>query len=248
MFPGVTVVPNRSQHLEFRREPETEHQQPQPHHQPPTIRSPEKVVSSFDGPTRLEVSPFRTSSIADVVTEEELRIRKDVTIQMLCERLLSDTDKVGVLQELGSFLDGNEARGFAMVLPHLIRLCKSRFAPEVEKVLQIIGQLIDSGDLLDFAVPLLHQTYPALFVEFLIRVVACASKGDLWSRVRRIMDALHPLLQHQSAEVRKYSVLCIVEMRVVLGAEFDVEINRLKNVPRKLVLHYFQKRLQGSAR
>jgi hypothetical protein len=83
-----------------------------------------------------------------------------------------------------------------------------------------------------------------VFVEFLTRVITRAAKGVLMPRIPRIMSLVVPLMSHEIAQTRKNSVLCLVEMRIVIGSEFEPEINRLKNVPRKLVLYYLARRCE----
>jgi hypothetical protein len=57
------------------------------------------------------------------------------------------------------------------------------------------------------------------------------------------MRRLKPLLSHSEPTVRKGAVMCIVEMRMVLGREFDSEISGLGQLPRRLVQHYLERRM-----
>jgi hypothetical protein len=125
----------------------------------------------------------------------------------------------------------------------LIWLSKGEFGGEVERALQAIGAHVESPLVFDAAIPLLGEEEPELFVEFLTRVIAAASQATLAPRMRDILGRLTPLLHHQVPLVRKDAVLCVVEMRVVLGQDFDREIAALKSLPRKLVLHYLERRL-----
>jgi hypothetical protein len=167
------------------------------------------------------------------------------SLETLVMRLRSDSRKGPILQRIGELLDASGGRGFDEVLPDLITLSKSRFAADVERVLAIIGGDVGSAELIDVVLPLLLDDDPLYSVEFLVRVVACASRPDLEPRIRRIMNLIVPLLQHEVPEVRKYSVLCVVELRMVMGRGFDREIESLRTLQRKLVRHYFQKRIHG---
>jgi hypothetical protein len=207
-------------------------------------------ADSVDFPPSDELPPAR-SSPPGRVDPIVGRIRRSLAqterggLEELAGRLRGERDKSAILRAIAGHLDASSGEGFEAVLPDLIPLCKSAFASEVERILQIIGTAIRSDELLDAGIPLLLDDDPACYVEFFTRVVACASPVDLTPRIRRIMNMIVPLLQHGVPEVRKYSVLCLVELRVVIGREFDPEIDGLKSLPRKLVRHYFQKRTQG---
>jgi hypothetical protein len=179
------------------------------------------------------------------------RVRRSVaaaerlSLQKLVASLQTERNKAPILRTIGEYLEASSGKDFEAVLPALVRLCKSDFASEVERVLEIIGTTVQSADLLDVIIPLLIEPDPCCFIEFITRIISCANREDLVPRVRPIMANLAPLLQDSVPEVRKYSVLCVVEMRLVIGDEFAPEVDALKVVPRKLVLHYFQKRLES---
>jgi hypothetical protein len=164
----------------------------------------------------------------------------------LIERLEMEGEKGPIIRALANALEGEKGRGFEEVLPLFVRLSKGRFADEIEAAMQTIGTLIDSARLIDVAIPMLasEREDPSVFVEFLTRVITRAAKGVLMPRIPRIMSLVVPLMSHAIAQTRKNSVLCLVEMRIVIGSEFEPEINRLKNVPRKLVLYYLARRCE----
>ena len=164
------------------------------------------------------------------------------TMPQLVRMLLTIDDKIPALEQIGALIEAEKGRDIDIALPHLIRLTRTSVSNEVECVLQIAGNYINSAELLDMVIGLLDEPDPCPFIEFLSRVVACATKIELAPRIRKMMNRLVPFLSHSAADVRKHAVLCIVEIRFVMGASFDMEIARLKNVPRKLVIHYFQKR------
>jgi hypothetical protein len=168
------------------------------------------------------------------------------SFERLIERLGIEADKGPIVRALANTLEAEKGSGFEDVLPLFVRLSRGRFADEIEAAMQTIGMLIDSARIIDAAVPMLASETedPAAFVEFLTRVITRAAKGVLVPRIPRIMSLVVPLMSHESAETRKSSVLCIVEMRIVVGREFDAEISRLKNVPRRLVLHYLARRCE----
>jgi hypothetical protein len=169
------------------------------------------------------------------------------SVARLLQRLSSEIEKGPIIRRLSAYLTAMGGRGFEAVLPQLVWLSRGRFAAEAERGLQAIGGLVDSPELLDAAVPLLDEaTDPAAAVQFLTRVVACAPMEVLAPIVPAMLGRLTPLLGNEVAEVRKSAVLCIVEVRIVIGEEFDAEISRLRNVPRKLVLHYLERRLQAA--
>jgi hypothetical protein len=199
-----------------------------------------------------------------IVTEEVLsippkptisaRIRQTVgsheeeNLQAFMVRLQNEPDKSPIIRSISAMLIAAGGTGLGVALPHLIRLSKGKFATDIERALQAIGSKIDSPVILDATIPLLGEEEPELFIEFLTRVVAAASKEVLVPRTGLILGRLAPLLHHQVPIVRKDSVLCIVELRIVIGQEFDREIAALKSLPRKLVLHYLERRLGGTGK
>ena len=191
----------------------------------------------------------KKSELMDQRDEEFIeRIRAQVqaiehhTMPQLVRMLLTMNDKIPTLEQIGALIEADKGKDIEIALPHLIRLTRTSVSNEVECVLQIAGNYINSAELLDMVIGLLDEPDPCPFIEFLSRVVACATKMELAPRIRKMMNRLVPFLSHSAADVRKHAVLCIVEIRFVMGASFDMEIARLKNVPRKLVIHYFQKR------
>jgi hypothetical protein len=179
------------------------------------------------------------------------RIRQTVTdaesanLETLVARLQTDPDKSPLIRSVAACVTAGGGAGLAFALPTLLRLSKSSFTKEIERALQTVGSRLESPVLLDAAVPLLGEEEPEVFIEFLTRVVAAAPREALVPRVREIMGRLAPLLHHQTPVVRKDSVLCIVEMRLVIGQEFDSEVAALKSLPRKLVMHYLERRIAG---
>jgi hypothetical protein len=214
----------------------------------PAIRSflSQLQLTDSDGPEE-DLAPPPSNSVA--VTDVLARVRETVEsaesagLQAVLARLATEGDKAPIIRSLAARLTAGDGAGLAVALPALIRLSKGPFAAEIERALQTVGARVDSAVVLDAVVPLLGEEEPELFVDFLTRVIAVARREAVAPRVREILGRITPLLHHQVPIVRKNSVLCIVEMRVVVGPDFDPEIAALKSLPRKLVMHYLERRL-----
>ena len=219
----------------------------------PKCRSPSPLKSgrmqseSPHGLLRGSLAQSKYNMDSDQLLLQKVRAKleecQDPEMQQLVRILLTVDDKSCTLVQIGDLIREKQGKCIRIVLPHLIRLTRSRYANQVEKVLRIVSNYVDSPQLMDMVIDLLDEPDSGLFLEFLTRVIACATKLELAPRVRKIMNTITPLLQHSAAEVRKHAVLCIVEMRFVMGPGFEAEIRRLKSVPRKLVIHYYQKRV-----
>lgn len=221
----------------------------------PKVQSPRRQTrapSATNKSTKVLTTEKVAETPAPVESEDEKflnKVRSKIAeiqtpaMEQLVRILLTVDNKAPTLTQIGDLIREEGGRGIRFVLPHLIRLTRSRFSTQANNVLRVVSNYVDSSQLLDMAIELISEPDPCQFVEFLTKTVASAKKIDLAPRVRQIMDVITPLLQHSTAEVRKRSVLCIVEMRCVMGAGFEAEIRKLKSVPRKLVTHYYQKRL-----
>jgi hypothetical protein len=212
--------------------------EPAPPKREMTREEPCRVVRAEEGAAAVPRHPREEPCAAGPAEEGAAAV-----LERLLARLEAEPDKGQAIHDVAAFVTANDGVGLDAALRVLIRLSRAPCAPDVERALQAIGARVESAEVLDAAIPLLGEEDPEVFIQFLTRVIACATPDDLEPRTTHIMRRLTPLLHHQAPSVRKDSVLCVVEMRVVLGAEFDRQIAALKSLPRKLVLHYLDKRM-----
>jgi predicted benzoate:H+ symporter BenE len=77
-------------------------------------------------------------------------------------------------------------------------------------------------------------------IELITRIIATLPREEVTALMEGLFQPLTEALQSEAPEVRKASVLCFVEMKVVAGTAVDEMIGRLGRTHQKLVAVYFQ--------
>jgi hypothetical protein len=80
----------------------------------------------------------------------------------------------------------------------------------------------------------------AASADFLRIVIKGSYARDIGPCMHEIVETLNVLAQSENAVNRKSAILCFVEMRVLIGKQFDPEISKLPFVSRKMIQFYFE--------
>lgn len=173
------------------------------------------------------------------------RRKEEKSQETLLKRLTSDKYKDEPLAELEAQVQGQGLEApIEPWLEALAQILHSGYYQEAEKCIGVIAEHVNFEDVLDAAVSILRTERSSSSADLVAIVVKLSKPRDLAPRIHAILGSLEGLITSSDAATRKSAVFCLVEVRMIIGKKFDVEIAKLPSRSQNVVQHYVSKREQ----
>jgi hypothetical protein len=146
--------------------------------------------------------------------------------------------KMEFFQRLNSEIP--QLSSFQEVLESLAPLLSSAYFEEAGAATEAFVIHCNTADLLRHSINYFKDSVSAASADFLRIVIKGSQARDIGPCMHEIVEKLTVLVQSENAVNRKSAVFCFVEMRVLIGKQFDPEIGKLPFVSRKMIQFYFE--------
>lgn len=135
---------------------------------------------------------------------------------------------------------------FCRLLPGLFSLISDQKCKRfVESILSIFQFGVELDELILAFQPLIRGTNNVIaknVIEFQTKIISTASKRSIYDMLSIIIPPLTDCMNHDKADIRKASMLCFVELFVVVGRDMSKRINHLTAAQQELISVYLSKR------